>query len=276
VITGIVLTMLLIATGLSLWLLLITRQQQRRPAERTSTPRVSVPLVGRPPLADRPVSDWPARVAPSPEAASPVAASPVAASPAEAEAEGDVIDEVGPVDEFDEIDGQFEETRPYRPAWVQGGPGSVNAEACWWLLLSRVERQWAEAVGARPEERGVARASRGDQLAEAVRRELERLREEVGISADVVVTTSGDVGEIDTVAGLLAVGEALIAVAPVSERVQVDVGPQLVVIAEECLADAMQLEQLVAMVGEAGMASTLEMGEGRVRIVFGAGVAGRV
>jgi hypothetical protein len=38
----------------------------------------------------------------------------------------------------------------------------------------------------------------------------------------------------------------------------------------------MQLEQLVAMVGEAGMASTLEMGEGRVRIVFGAGVVGHV
>jgi hypothetical protein len=158
-----------------------------------------------------------------------------------------------------------------------GAPGGQNNnEACWRLLLSRVERQWAVAVGARPEERGVARASRGDQLAEAVRRELERLREEVGISAEVVVEVTGDVGDIDTVAGLLAVGEALTAVAPVSERVFVELGPQLAVTGEDCAANPQQIEQLVAMVADAGLASTLEMGDGRVRIVFGSGVPGFV
>jgi hypothetical protein len=157
-----------------------------------------------------------------------------------------------------------------------GAGGQNNNEACWRLLLSRVERQWAVAVGARPEERGVARASRGDQLAEAVRRELERLREEVGISAEVVVEVTGDVGDIDTVAGLLAVGEALTAVAPVSERVFVELGPQLAVTGEDCAANPQQIEQLVAMVADAGLASTLEMGDGRVRIVFGSGVPGFV
>lgn len=268
-ITGIVLTMLLIATGLSLWLLLLTRQQQphrqRHGADGTAAPRVggpvSVPSPGPAPVG-APVG------APGPVPAPSTGPGPVGASPA-AEPTESIVDPEGEV-----IDEDPEPTRAYRPPWMQGGP--VNAEACWWLLLSRVERQWAEAVGARPEERGVARASRGDQLAEAVRRELERLREEVGISAQVDVSVVGDVGEIDTVAGLLAVGEALTAVAPVSERVHVEVGPQLVVTAEDCLADVIQLEQLVAMVGEAGMASTLEMGEGRVRIVFGAGVAGRV
>jgi hypothetical protein len=150
------------------------------------------------------------------------------------------------------------------------------SEACWNLLLSRVERQWAAAVGARPEERGVASASRGDQLAEAVRRELERLREEVGISAEVDVAVVGDVGEIDIVAGLLAVGEALTTIAPMSERVLVELGPQLIVTGDECTASSAQLEQLVTMVGEAGLASTLEMSDSRVRVSFGSGVPGLV
>jgi hypothetical protein len=163
-----------------------------------------------------------------------------------------------------------------QPGPVSPASPATPTGASWNLLLSRVERQWAAAVGARPEERGVASASRGDQLAEAVRRELERLREEVGISAAVDVAVVGDVGEIDTVAGLLAVGEALTTIAPVSERVRVELGPQLVVTGEDCTASSAQLEQLVTMVGEAGMASSLEMSETRVRISFGSGVSGLV
>lgn len=140
------------------------------------------------------------------------------------------------------------------------------AAACWSLLLARVERQWAAGVAATPEERGLATGTAAAQLAEAVGRDLERLREEVGVHADAAVT--GTV-EADPLATLLATGEALAVLAPHAERVHVELGPEVVVVGEDWSGPAPALDRLGEAVGGTGLLRRLGVSEGRVEVVLG-------
>jgi len=66
--------------------------------------------------------------------------------------------------------------------------------AGWGLLSARVERQSANVVNPGADERGVMHAPCCVQLAQAVRRDLERLREEVGVNASLAANESADDG----------------------------------------------------------------------------------
>jgi hypothetical protein len=89
--------------------------------------------------------------------------------------------------------------------------------ATWAILLATLARRWAGVVGAPPEARGVRSGTVSEQLAEALGREAERLREEVGV--DVEVRGSDSVEPRDPVTFLLVATDVLGVLAAVCERV---------------------------------------------------------
>jgi multidrug efflux pump subunit AcrA (membrane-fusion protein) len=89
----------------------------------------------------------------------------------------------------------------------------------WTLVLADLERRWAAGVGAQPTIRGVSAGPVAAQLAEGVTREVERLREEMGV--DVSLTTGGPIEPNDPVVFLLAATNLLGALAATCERVTV-------------------------------------------------------
>jgi hypothetical protein len=103
--------------------------------------------------------------------------------------------------------------------------GSVDAStaapvvpgATWAILLATLARRWAGVVGAPPEARGVRSGTVSEQLAEALGREAERLREEVGVDVEVRGSDSGEPG--DPVTFLLVATDVLGVLAAVCERV---------------------------------------------------------
>ena len=129
---------------------------------------------------------------------------------------------------------------------------AAAVEACWRLLLARVERQWAQAVGAGMEERGVAPAPADEQLHQAVVRELERLREEVGLDTAVHRTGPGPT-EGHPLLLLLLLGELVALAAPHSERVVVALGPVTGVTGEGWDADPAAADGLRAALAVAGL-----------------------
>ena len=143
-------------------------------------------------------------------------------------------------------------------------------EAGWRLLLARVERQWADLVNAGAAGRGVVDGPRGEQLAEATRRELERLREEVGV--ETAMTVTGPVDDDHALTTLLVVGEAAALLASRSEHVTVDLGQQTVVTGLDWSGDdeaRRRLDQLVATAAAVGRPAAVVPGDGAVRLVLG-------
>lgn len=114
-------------------------------------------------------------------------------------------------------------------AAVPPPPPPPDPSPAWDLLLARVERQWAESVGAQPDERGVVDGDPAAQLAQAVRRELERLREEVGVDAEVVIES---LDPVDGPATFLAIGEVAARLAAHAEVVRVELGTPVVVLGD--------------------------------------------
>jgi hypothetical protein len=112
--------------------------------------------------------------------------------------------------------------------------GSTSAPgvpgATWAILLATLARRWAGVVGAPPEARGVRSGTVSEQLAEALGREAERLREEVGV--DVEVHASGAVEPGDPVTFLLAATDVLGVLASVCERVTIELDRGLVLTGE--------------------------------------------
>jgi hypothetical protein len=98
--------------------------------------------------------------------------------------------------------------------------------ATWAILLAILARRWAGVVGAPPDDRGVSSGTVSEQLEEALGREAERLREEVGV--DVEVNTSGAVEPRDPVTFLLAATDVLGVLAAVCERVTIDLDEAVV------------------------------------------------
>lgn len=150
-------------------------------------------------------------------------------------------------------------------------PPLTSVDAGWRLLLARIERQWADAVNAGPGERGVRDGSRGQQLAEAVHRDLERLREEVGV--ETVAAQAEPVEYGDPVTTLLAVGEAVALLAYHSEQVQVDLRDPAVVTGQDWTGDDEargRLREFAALASAAGVPATAEVVEGAARLVIAA------
>ena len=100
----------------------------------------------------------------------------------------------------------------------------------WHLLLAHVTRRWAAVVGAPPGSREMVDGGAAEQLAQAIAREVERLREEVGV--DVELTVASPVEPGDGVLLLLSAIELLGALASSAERVSVDLDGRLVLVGE--------------------------------------------
>lgn len=144
--------------------------------------------------------------------------------------------------------------------------GSQLVDRCWRLVLARIERQWANAVGAGADERGVVRGTSDEQLQEALARELERLREEVGLDTAVSRTGAMDVHPLLV---LLAAGELAALTAPHSERVAVELGDRLLVVGEGWSADPAADDRLRAALADTGLSGDVVADGGDVRIVVG-------
>jgi hypothetical protein len=102
--------------------------------------------------------------------------------------------------------------------------------ATWAILLATLARRWAGVVGVPPEARGVRSGTVPEQLEEALGREAERLREEVGV--DVEMRASASMEPSDPVTFLLAATDVLGVVAAVCERVTIELGDGLVLTGE--------------------------------------------
>ena len=108
--------------------------------------------------------------------------------------------------------------------------GTGHDAGVWHLLLAHVTRRWAAVVGAPPGSRDMVDGDAADQLAQAIAREVERLREEVGV--DVELTVASPVEPGDGVLLLLSAIELLGALASSAERVSVDLDGRLVLVGE--------------------------------------------
>jgi outer membrane murein-binding lipoprotein Lpp len=106
----------------------------------------------------------------------------------------------------------------------------ADAAGLWHLVLSHVTRRWAAVVGVPPGNRHMVAGPRSAQLAQALAREVERLREEVGV--DVELTVAGPVEPEDAVPFLLSAVELLGALASSAERVTVELDGRMVLVGD--------------------------------------------
>src|SRR4029450_13698676 len=74
---------------------------------------------------------------------------------------------------------------------LDAASAGTGAEGLWQLLLGHLTRGWGAMGGGPSEGRTVTSGPGGAQLAEALSREVERLREEVGVDVDLVATAGG-------------------------------------------------------------------------------------
>jgi hypothetical protein len=126
--------------------------------------------------------------------------------------------------------GEAGEAREERNHRADAAPIDGSAGGAWRIVLSILERRWVGVVGAPPDARGVVSGPVSDQLAEALTRESERLREEVGV--DVEVTAASPVDPVDPVTFLLAATDLLGVLAAVCERIVLTLDGALVVVGE--------------------------------------------
>jgi cell division protein FtsB len=115
----------------------------------------------------------------------------------------------------------------------------ADGDGLWQLLLAHVARRWGAMVGVPPDGRGVVAGPPAEQLAEALSREIERLREEVGVDVEMVAKDTPDpaasrLGDDpdDRVPALLAALELLGVLVSTAERVTVSLGDELVLTGE--------------------------------------------
>lgn len=110
-------------------------------------------------------------------------------------------------------------------AMAEGEPGPS-----WPLLLADMERRWANTVGVPPSARAMKATEVPGQLAEALDREVERVREEVGV--DVSITLTNEVATGMPVVFLLAATDLLGALVSTCERVTLELDGKLVLLGE--------------------------------------------
>ncbi len=121
--------------------------------------------------------------------------------------------------------------------------GQADDDGVWLLLLAHIARRWGAVVGVPPAGRAVTTGPASDQLREAVARETERLREEVGVDVEVVVAADDPAGPrlgdnpADRVPALLAAVELLGVLAASAQQVTVTIGQELVLEGDGWLDD---------------------------------------
>ena len=108
---------------------------------------------------------------------------------------------------------------------AEGEPGPS-----WALVLADMERRWANTVGVPPGARAMKASEVAGQVAEALEREVERVREEVGV--DVSLTITGDLSTPQPVVFLLAATDMLGAMVSTCERVSLEIDEGLVMVGE--------------------------------------------
>jgi hypothetical protein len=146
-----------------------------------------------------------------------------------------------------------------------------DEDGLWNLLLAHVTRRWAAVVGVPPDGRTVLGSGPAEQLAQALARETERLREEVGVDVELKsppVVTDDDAGTAGQVAVLVAALELLGVLATSAQRVTVDIGDELVLTGEGWVDPYGELAVAYDRVAAAGVTlAPLDVGDERVRLV---------
>lgn len=108
--------------------------------------------------------------------------------------------------------------------------GNEGVGGAWALLLGNLERRWVAAVGVQPEDRGLKSTTLTEQLVESLEREIERVREEVGVDVSFTVTEANEPEQ--PVVFLLAALDLLGAVVFTCERVRLDLDGDLLLVGE--------------------------------------------
>ena len=145
-------------------------------------------------------------------------------------------------------------------ALAEGEPGPS-----WPLVLADMQRRWANTVGVQPADRAMKATEVAGQLAEALDREVERVREEVGVDVSIVV--SGGLATPQPVVFLLAATDLLGAMVSTFERVAIEVDDGLVMVGEVWseLGDDVEVSRQRAV--DAGLVvDPVEVDEERVRV----------
>jgi hypothetical protein len=139
--------------------------------------------------------------------------------------------------------------------------GAGDDDGLWLLLLAHVARRWGSVVGVPPEGRSVVAGPASAQLAEALAREVERLREEVGVDVDLLTadraeTPAGGLGDdpADRVPVLLAAVELLGVLAASCQQVAVEVGDTVTLVGEGRLDAGDELAAVRDRAAAAGVA----------------------
>ena len=137
-------------------------------------------------------------------------------------------------------------------------------DGLWLLLLAHVARRWGSVVGVPPEGRSVVEGPARSQLAQALTREVERLREEVGVDVDLVhvdpaepaAPDAGGLGDdpADRLPVLLAAVELLGVLAASCQQVTVEVGDTVTLVGEGRLDAGDELAAVRDRVAAAGVA----------------------
>ena len=162
-----------------------------------------------------------------------------------------------------------------------GSPGRAAEAGLWHLLLAHVTRRWASVVGVPPENRRVLDGPPADQLVQALVRETERLREEVGVDVELTVSPAAPGGDdphgdgafgADRAAGrvavLVAAVELLGVLATSAQRVTVDVGDVLVLTGDGWFDPAGELAGACERATAAGVVlDPVDVRDERVRLV---------
>jgi hypothetical protein len=108
--------------------------------------------------------------------------------------------------------------------------GSTGGDGVWRLLLAHITRRWAAVVGVPPAHRHLAEGPLAAQITQALTRQAERLREEVGV--DVELTVTAPIEPALRMPFLLAAVELMEALAASAERITVEVDGRLVLVGD--------------------------------------------
>lgn len=150
----------------------------------------------------------------------------------------------------------------------------IDGAGLWELVLANVTRRWAAVVGVPPDRRSVAAGTPAEQLAEALTREIERLREEVGVdvelsAADPAPGNDGEGEAVDRVTVLVAALELLGALASTAQRVTVELADTLVLTGDGWLDPYREVTAAHGRATRAGVTlDPLEADDERVRLVI--------
>jgi hypothetical protein len=151
----------------------------------------------------------------------------------------------------------------------------ADDEGLWRLLLAHVTRRWAAVVGVPPDRRALRAGTPDDQFVEALARETERLREEVGVEVELTASArppasagGGGTTDVERVAVLVAALELLGALATTAQRVTVEVGDTLVLAGDGWLDPYREVAAAYEWAAGAGIVlGPVEEGNEQVRIV---------